>query len=91
MLAMFIIIDIYSLHYDIMKRHICQCVCPENARAYEMGSDLCNAPASAEPPPRLGELPGFESRYRSLSGGSVRCAFYAHPGTPRLGFLPFGL
>lgn len=28
MLAMFIIIDIYSLHYDIMKRHICQCVCP---------------------------------------------------------------
>ena len=29
MLAMFIIIDIYSLHYDIMKRHICQCVCPE--------------------------------------------------------------
>ena len=26
---MFIIIDIYSLHYDIMKRHICQCVCPE--------------------------------------------------------------
>ena len=29
MLAMFIIIDIYSLRYDIMKRHICQCVCPE--------------------------------------------------------------
>ena len=28
MLAMFIIIDIYSLRYDIMKRHICQCVCP---------------------------------------------------------------
>ena len=28
MLAIFIIIDIYSLHYDIMKRHICQCVCP---------------------------------------------------------------
>ena len=28
MLTMFIIIDIYSLHYDIMKRHICQCVCP---------------------------------------------------------------
>ena len=25
---MFIIIDIYGLHYDIMKRHICQCVCP---------------------------------------------------------------
>ena len=34
-----------------------------------MRSDLCNAPASAEPTPRLGELPGFESRYRSLSGG----------------------
>ena len=29
MLVMFIIIDIYSLHYDIMKRHICQCVCPD--------------------------------------------------------------
>ena len=28
MLAMFIIIDIYGLHYDMVKRHICQCVCP---------------------------------------------------------------
>gem|GEM_PF-2583303 len=44
----------------------------QNARTYEMGFDLCNDPASAEPTPRLGELPGFESRYRSLSGGSVR-------------------
>ena len=43
------------------------------------------------PTPRLGVLPGFESRYRSLSGGSVRCAFYAHPGTPRLGFYRYGL
>ena len=31
MSAMFIIIDIYGLHYDIMKRHICQCVCPDDA------------------------------------------------------------
>ena len=30
----------------------------QNARAYEMGFDLRNAPASAEPTPRLGELPG---------------------------------
>ena len=30
MLAMFIIVDIYSLHYDIMKLHIYQCVCPES-------------------------------------------------------------
>lgn len=29
MLAKFIIIDIYGLHDDIMKCHICQCVCPE--------------------------------------------------------------
>ena len=28
MLAMFIIIDIYGLDYDLMKCHICQCVCP---------------------------------------------------------------
>ena len=55
------------------------------------GSDLCNAPVSAGPTPRLGVWPGFESRYRSLSGGSVRCAFYAHPGTPRLGFYRYGL
>ena len=37
MLAMFVIIDIYSLHYDIMKRHICQCVCPD-PRACALGS-----------------------------------------------------
>ena len=28
MLVIFIIIDIYGLHYDIMKCHICQYVCP---------------------------------------------------------------
>ena len=74
-----------------ISRIVCRVKEEAECKGYEMGSDLCNAPASAEPTPRLGVLPGFEFRYRSLSGGSVRCAFYAHPGTPRLGFLPFGL
>ena len=70
-----------------ISRIVCSVKEEAECKAYEMGSDLCNAPASAEPTPRLVVWPRFESRYRSLSGGSVRCAFYAHPGTPRLGFV----
>ena len=40
---MFVIIDIYSLHYDIMKRHICQCVCPAPTWLVNRGYNIAQA------------------------------------------------